>query len=228
MNHLGVFAKYWQAGAVKTRLAASIGSENAASLYREFVQQTLGRHAQIGGSRSVWIWPPEKSSEFSHVRGDNWSIEHQADGDLGQKMLDFFQRTLSGNTTSEGPPKSVLIGTDSPDLPTELIENAFHLLDQNACVLGPSQDGGYYLIGMNQLIPSVFARIQWSSPQVFRQTVARLDEAGVQWAQLPEWNDIDELDDLQQLQGKLVDLAEPSGFDQQLLAAIQEFGTPVK
>ena len=245
MNRLGVFAKYWQAGTVKTRLAAAIGHENAASLYRVFMTQTLTRQNSNGDARTVWIWPPERQSEFSHFIDQNrplaWSVRTQSDGDLGCKMRNFFQESLADATheienESEQQPnanekscdttqhKVVLIGTDSPDLPESIIQQAFAELDQHQCVLGPSRDGGYYLIGMNQLITDIFEDVAWSSTEVLTQTLQKLEQLSISTSLLPEWNDIDEWDDLVEMKNWLADKSDPSDSDKNLLAAIDKFG----
>ena len=227
MNHLGVFAKYWQAGHVKTRLAASIGRENAAMLYREFVHQTLSRLGTCGHTRSLWVWPPDKQPEFSSRAGLHWTLRPQPSGDLGHRMLQFFREALSSTDSTSGPPverRAVLVGSDSPNLPASIVEEAFAALNDHACVFGPSPDGGYYLIGMNVVQPELFQNIQWSSPRVWPQTVERLEALNLSWHRLPVWNDIDEISDLRGLAGQLQGGECPSDLDRQLLQAICQFG----
>lgn len=140
-------------------------------------------------------------------------------------MLDFFRRTLDASTNDVPDKKAVLIGTDSPDLPGDIIAQAFAELEHSRCVLGPSDDGGYYLIGLSEVVPAIFSDIQWSSPQVLAQTIQQLDSVQASWSQLPVWSDIDEFDDLQRLESKLADQGERTPDDQQLLDAIRQFGS---
>ena len=224
LNHLGVFAKYWQPGRVKTRLAASIGSENAAVLFQRFVKQTLVRHRHSGDQRSIWIWPHEREPEFREFAPAEWTVRLQSDGDLGQRMNAYFESFLSQKNNS-GNEQVVLIGTDSPSLPSSIIEDAFAALQDHDCVIGPSQDGGYYLIGMNRPIPELFQDMPWSSDQVLPNTLKRLQSLAFSCHQLPIWNDIDDIDDLKHLQQQLQLACGPKSqnpLDAELLQAIAE------
>ena len=81
----------------------------------------------------------------------------------------------------------VLIGSDSPTMPAQFIDDAFAALDSDPVVLGPSRDGGYYLVGAAGQVPPIFTEIDWSTPAVWRQTVDRLGKAGCRFAELPPW-----------------------------------------
>src|SRR5687768_13969883 len=95
MNVLGVFAKHWAPGAVKTRLAAKIGEDWACHLYRRFVQRMLDRFSQIGDRRFVVYWPPEARKAIADAAGDEWELQPQVSGDLGTRMRRFFEAALS-------------------------------------------------------------------------------------------------------------------------------------
>jgi len=228
---LGVFAKYWQPGNVKTRLAASIGNENAARLYRQFVRQTLARQSLTAQSRSVWIWPADKQDEFRQLQDElpsqqRWTTQVQPRGDLGRKMQAFFHQTLGHNFQGQTLSRVVLIGSDSPDLPATLIDQAFAALADHDCVLGPSHDGGYYLIGLGRMCDSIFEDIPWSSSEVLPLTLQRLKQASQAVHLLPHWNDIDDLCDLQQLESRLRNqtrLSQLNMMDHQLLASIEQY-----
>lgn len=198
-THLGLFAKYWQPGAVKTRLAKGIGAERASSLYRNFLATTLSRFREIGDARSVVVWPPDRLDDFADLAGEHWSLTEQCSGDLGDRMRAHFQAVLP--SASSG---AVLIGTDSPTLPIEFVAMAFEFLAaKEQVVLGPSDDGGYYLIGIRGNIPNLFGNIAWSTDEVFGQTVAVLESAGVPYAILPKWYDVDDVTDLRRLAEEL-------------------------
>jgi glycosyltransferase A (GT-A) superfamily protein (DUF2064 family) len=107
----------------------------------------------------------------------------------------------------------VLIGSDSPDLPAEFIAEAFSSLATHDVVLGPSADGGYYLVGAARRVPPIFEGIAWSTPDVWPQTVALL--SGCRWCQLPRWYDVDTGEDLHKLMARL---AESSPADPHLAA----------
>jgi hypothetical protein len=97
----------------------------------------------------------------------------------------------------------VVIGTDSPTLPVHMVDVAFQTLSSVDVVLGPTRDGGYYLVGAARRVPPIFDTIEWSTNRVFSQTVGRLQQAGLAWEQLPPWYDVDEPCDLLRLRDDL-------------------------
>ena len=198
MDQLGVFAKYWQPGTVKTRLAASIGHQSAADLYRLLLELVLDRATQeFSGKRILAFSPPDQKAAFDELVGAEWQLKAQSQGNLGARMSHFFECAFADNSS-----KVVLLGSDSPDLPAGTITNAFRALDVATVVLGPSEDGGYYLIGMREFVPQVFHDIDWSTGRVYKQTTARLTP-DVNWQALPMWYDVDEVVDLRRLRTTL-------------------------
>lgn len=205
VNVLGVFAKYWAVGQVKTRLAAHLGGAAAARVQLAMLRTTLGRFAAAADSRCLAVWPPDRLAEFEVLAGDDWVIVTQAPGDLGLRMWRFF-----ADRFREGASKVVLIGSDSPTLPLCHLEAAFDQLERNDVVLGPSDDGGYYLIGAtNRLVNpadrpvGVFENMPWSTDAVLVRTVERLEQDRVPFALLPTWYDIDRREDLDRLRNEL-------------------------
>ena len=192
---LGIFAKYWQAGAVKTRLAADIGPEAAAAIHRECVHVLLERLAKVRCGCHVLAFSPIGSQDaFRMLAGDVWKLHSQSDGDLGVRMRAYFEQSFQS-----GARRVVLLGSDSPTIPIEYVEGAIELLRDFPVVLGPSEDGGYYLIGAKEVAPNIFDDIKWSTDEVWSQTVARLDQLGISFGQLPVWYDVDVLEDLRRL-----------------------------
>ena len=193
MNELVVFAKYWAPGAVKTRLGATIGDEPAASIYRAFVDCILSRLQSVGDHRNICISPSIREAEFVRLIGKRaWTVTHQMDGNLGWRMAQMFQERLA----MPGVGRVVLIGSDSPDLPTGYIDQAFDALDHNDVVLGPTNDGGYYLIGLSQFAPELFGeQMPWSTPRLWRTTIETLAASPHTFATLPEWSDVDTAED---------------------------------
>jgi rSAM/selenodomain-associated transferase 1 len=198
---LGIFAKHWQPGAVKTRLAASIGNESAASLHRHFVQTLLRRCAGIADRQVLCFSPPGAAEDFRELDLGSWTLEPQAPGDLGARMGHFFSslplplgegRGEGLSSDAHASPRTVLIGSDSPDLPLEYLAEAFDKLQRFPVVLGPTVDGGYYLIGLSQQVAPIFNNIPWSTPQVWPQTIARLEGLKVPYHVLPGWYDVDD------------------------------------
>ena len=196
---LGIFAKHWTPGRVKTRLAEAIGDARAAEVHRLFVTAIAQRMGAASDERILAIDPPESEHEFGRALGDSWQVEPQAAGDLGERMAAFF----AGGLARAG--LVVLIGSDSPDLPADYIADAFEALREVDVVLGPAADGGYYLVGAARRVPPIFTGISWSTADVWPQTVRRLTQAGCQWRSLPQWYDVDTFDDLRQLRFRLKD-----------------------
>jgi len=191
---LGIFAKEPRPGEVKSRLAAVIGPVAAARLYEAFLHDLLPRLISLPSLRVLAFTPCTAEDYFRRLAGDQFEFQSQIDGDLGDRMAAFVQQRFD-----QGDKPVVLIGSDSPDLPFDRIVQAFSVLQQHELVIGPCDDGGYYLIGMSRMIPEVFADIDWSTSDVFDQTIRRAAAAGVQPAVLDSWYDVDELKDLRRL-----------------------------
>jgi len=209
MDQLGMFAKYWEPGRVKTRLAASIGDQAASRLYHRFVLTLLRRFAHVGQRRVLAYAPAERGAEFAAWAPAGWQLAPQAGGDLGQRIQAYFAGALR-----DGATRVVLVGSDTPNLPVEYVDEAFQRLSQVPVVLGPADDGGYYLVGAAGCVPPIFAGIPWSSPQVWPQTVARLRDAGCPYGVLPPWYDVDDLASLRRMDRDLAcaaKLDEPLG-----------------
>lgn len=200
---LGLFAKYWHPGLVKTRLAKSIGPERAAAAYLQFVSTLLERLGACSEQRWLAYSPSERASQFETILPGGWKLEPQAAGDLGLRMKSFFERRFAA-----GCQRVVLLGSDSPNVPLEYIRQAFDQLQGHDVVLGPTEDGGYWLVGAAGGVPDVFEAIPWSTPQVWSATLAAIRTAGLSHAVLPTWYDIDEHDDLFRL---MTDLRRDSG-----------------
>lgn len=204
MDSLGVFAKYWRPGLVKTRLAASIGDEESARLHLVFLR-TLLRRLQTLGDRKVLVFSPvEQQEEFAAVSGEPWKLRCQGDGDLGERMSRFLADEISA-----GADRVLVLGSDSPSLPLPYVAEAFEQLRRVPVVLGPSDDGGYYLIGLANAgeIPPIFNDIAWGTPAVWQATVDQLRSAGIEYAELPAWYDVDQLPDLLRLHEELASVA---------------------
>ena len=195
---LGIFAKYWQPGQVKTRLAVGIGADAAALLQRLFLQVLLGRLEHIGQSRVLAYSPAERKAEFEQIAGRNWSVQSQHAGGLGERIRSYFEAALVN-----GSQRVVLLGSDSPTVPTEYVDRAFEMLEEHSLVLGPSADGGYYLVGVRDTVPPIFGKIDWGTDQVWPQTMALVEVLSYSFGELPAWYDVDTLTDLRRLQSDL-------------------------
>ena len=198
MKMFGLFGKHPSPGHVKTRLADEVGAEVAARLYAAFMDDLAFRFRAEGEHRILGFGPADSVGYFEQYAKLGYELWPQPDGDLGQKIISFFKYSLK----EEGS-RAVLIGTDSPTLPKEFAEQAFEMLNEVDCVLGPATDGGYYLIGLRRPMPSLFENIAWSGASVLMQTVQRVAAAGMSLGLLSPWYDVDDLNGLQVLAGHI-------------------------
>ena len=189
-----IFAREPLPGKVKTRLAAAIGDNAAAGLYRAMLLDVLDISRELTEVETVVFWDCEEDSLPLLADCYKCRSRRQAAGDLGQRMQAAF-----GTMFSAGFDNCCIIGSDIPDLPVAYLRQAFDLLatERTDAVFGPSADGGYYLLGLRRIIPQFFANIDWSTPLVLRQSLSAAQSAGLITALLPEWYDIDTHDDLQ-------------------------------
>ena len=197
-THLGLFAKHWIPGQVKTRLAATIGKEFASQVYFEFLTHLLTNLRHCAHQRSVVYAPAAAREAFASVSDHHWSLEPQSQGDLGNRLDVFFRDKFRAEPLgrSSAPVKAVVIGSDCPLLAADDIQSAFLALDDHDVVLGPSRDGGYYLLGMRGQPFALFDNIAWSSPYVCEQTIRCAGRLGISCVLLREMNDIDDVQDL--------------------------------
>lgn len=185
-----VFVKYPQAGKVKTRLAKFIGFERAAELYREFAAMTFQNSDRLAhAARFAAFTPLEKEAELrSLFPGEReWLAQHAAQ-DLGVRLRHAIAHVLG-----LGYRRVLTIGTDSPTLPVAYLEEAAEKLNEHDLVLGPAEDGGYYLIGVKEASPALFEGIAWSTEKVLTQTLACAQTMKLAVHLLPEWYDVDDL-----------------------------------
>ena len=216
--HIALFAKFWRPGKVKTRLAVTLGNRVASQVYFQFLSHLLRQLEQAADRRTVVFQPEASRLEFSRLCDGQWELEPQSDGDLGNKLNRFFSRALRRQTVGASEPpnrKVVVIGSDCPRLNHARVEQAFEALDRQKVVVGPSCDGGYYLIGMRNQVLDIFQGISWSTPQVLAETIRRLEKMSVGFELLPEMSDVDEIEDLQALMRELSE--ETDQADRELL-----------
>lgn len=191
-----IFAKAPVPGRVKTRLAGCLGTRGAARLYQSLLQRTLALAcaAQLCPIE-LWCAPDARHGFFTACRRDyGVPLRRQTTGDLGKRMANAFQRTLTENANA------VLIGGDCVSVnPTELLSAFTHLATGREAVLGPAADGGYVLIGLRRPWPLLFQDIAWSTPTVLPVTRQRLARAGIDYAELAMGWDVDTPADLRRL-----------------------------
>ncbi|MGZ3597990.1 MAG: TIGR04282 family arsenosugar biosynthesis glycosyltransferase [Syntrophales bacterium] len=188
-----MFVRFPGQGQVKSRLAKDIGEEQATNLYRCFVEDLLERFSKEPYRLCLAFHPREMEHEMKEMLGHDFSYIPQTGEDLGERMKLAFLRCFS-----EGARSVVLIGSDIPDLPARIVDEAFRALDKYGTVIGPSLDGGYYLLGFRQetFNEGIFARLPWGAETVFQQTMNILHMAGALVHVLPVWWDIDKHEDI--------------------------------
>lgn len=184
-----IFTKNLIHGQVKTRLAATIGNDMALTVYSHLLQHTASVTNYL---------PVEKIVFYSDniEQRDAWSNEVykkqvQSGNDLGDKMLNAFVYAFG-----QGNNAVAIIGTDCLQITSAIIMNAFAYLHNHDVVIGPANDGGYYLLAIKQMHHQLFQNIRWSSDEVLKQTLAICNQQNLSVYQLPELSDIDTENDL--------------------------------
>ena len=201
-----IFAKQPMPGCVKTRLGAVIGMSQAAKLYAAFCEDLFSRLQDHPWNRVITFAPADDATEafFRNWTGAHEVLWRQPAGHLGNRLTDCFSQGFDEAS------RVVIIGSDAPTLPAEFISQAFSALEHVDCVLGPTMDGGYYLVGLRRPLPELFTEIDWSTSTVLQQTIDRLAAVEGSLHLLPPWYDVDEARDLDLLRGHLraMELAE--------------------
>lgn len=187
-----LFTKYPQPGLVKTRLARSVGAESAAILQQAFIMDELDMLTAIGANITLCCEPLRPLSDYEKLF-PGFTYRPQQGADLGERMLRALHRELE----ESGQP-AVLVGSDLPDLPERHVRDAFTALDEAQVCLGPSADGGFWLLGLCEPLPmDVFDGVPWGGPLVLERTLAALASARRTCRLLPSWPDVDTGQDLQ-------------------------------
>jgi rSAM/selenodomain-associated transferase 1 len=197
---LAVMTKAPRPGAVKTRLTPPLSPQEAAALNTCFLRDTseaLLKTAEEGAARGIAVYTPiGAEAAYAEILPAEFELVPQRGGPFGERLAfaaaDLFRLGFAS---------VCLIDSDSPTVPIQAFGQAIDFLrrDEDAIVLGPSDDGGYYLIGLNKPRPSVFEGIDWSTDRVFEQTLERAREANLKVHLLPAWYDVDDRETLQRL-----------------------------
>jgi rSAM/selenodomain-associated transferase 1 len=194
-----VIAKAPVAGRTKTRLVPPLTPDEAAKLSAAFLQDTVATGLQLEWERLSVIHPRGDGQLLRTQLPDDVRLVEQRGVGLGDALAYAFEHHFD-----EGFDRVVLIGSDNPTLPAVLIETAVRVLEsQRDLSIGPTSDGGYYLIGMRQPYPVLFERIEWSTARVYTQTVERAKQCGLNVHSVAEWYDIDQPLDLDRLESDL-------------------------
>ena len=184
-----IFVKNPVEGKVKTRLAKTMGAQKALEIYEQLISHTHHVAKDLKMDKAVFY-----SDEI--ITYDVWEIKkfqkHRQEGsDLGKRMFNAFKLAFS-----KAYRKVVIIGSDCFEITPKIIRSAFDAMPQNNFVIGPTHDGGYYLLGMMALHASLFKNKKWSSENVFQDTVIDIRNMNGSYKLLPELTDIDTEEDL--------------------------------
>lgn len=181
---LVLFVRYPAAGVCKTRLIPALGSEGAAALHRQLTERTAATLLASGLPVTI-AFTGASSQEFADWLGGDLIYAKQVEGDLSAKLLGFL-----------APAPVIFFGADTPDLQVHHVAAAIDALQTHEVVIGPAEDGGYYLIGLRSALPEVLSDMPWSTDRVFPETLLRLRRLGVAPKILETLADCDRPEDL--------------------------------
>jgi rSAM/selenodomain-associated transferase 1 len=178
-------------GRVKTRLVPLLGSRAAAELAKAFLQDTWASISALPWAKPVLASAEEGLEDLLHGPIEIWL---QGQGDLGARLENISRHALCQH------PYVIAIGADSPGLPAKYLKQAWESLRLADAVIGPSEDGGFYLLGLRKCPAGLLSGIPWSAPTTCLETIAKLQAAGLSVYILDNWFDVDTAQDLERLQ----------------------------
>lgn len=206
---LVIFSRFPRLGRVKTRLERVLGARGCLELHRAMLLDTVERTRFLCRRHYLYLSDStaRERSRFAetHRLFADMIIRGQTGADLGERLWEACRRVAA---ESKGQPV-VFLGADSPTVPREFIRQGLARLARRPVVLGPAEDGGYYLIGLAQPRPELFSKLDWGTGKVLEQTLQRLRPE--QYSLLPTWFDVDDADDLARLHAE-VEAGRPNVF----------------
>jgi hypothetical protein len=203
---LVVFVKEPRAGRVKTRLAAALGDEAAAAVYRTIAEGVVaGTLPEAGEYERLVFYDPPDAGERMRSWLPAGRLRKQAAGDVGARMADAFARCFA-----RGARRVAIVGSDAPAVGRAEAREAFAALGAHDVVLGPAHDGGYWLVGLRAPQPALFEGVAWSTPSVLAETLARAAARGLSVARLDPRRDVDTIEDLRAEWPRIAPSLDPS------------------
>jgi uncharacterized protein len=194
-NSIVIMAKAPAPNKVKTRLTPPLTPFEASSLYHNFLLDKIEQIKGIEEARPFIAYTPQSSeSFFKSIIPPRFSLISQEGKDLGERLTKVSQELFA-----QGAEKVIILDSDTPNLPIDHIREGLARLDETDVVLGPCEDGGYYLIGMRSFIPEIFSGIPWSTTMVIELTMKKVLALGLTVSTLPGWYDVDTEKDLKRL-----------------------------
>ncbi len=196
---LVIFLRLPRPGEVKTRLARTLGSEAAMQVYRGCAEHLLGETEKLPSSivKHIYYTPRKDEEDVKRWAGSRFRFRPQVGRDLGNRLKTAFRDQFR-----RGMERVIVVATDVPDLSASDIEEAVVALNGADLVIGPSTDGGYYLIGMTEFQPTLFDNISWSTEVVYEQTLVTARELGLRVHNLRSLDDIDTEGDLRRWEAR--------------------------
>lgn len=202
MGDVAVFimAKAPRPGAVKTRLCPPLSDAEAAELYRCFLLDKIAQVRSLKQATPAIAYAPAEERRVFESLAPGFNLIPQRGPDLGARLADGFEAFLPS-----GRGAALAVDSDTPTLPVAFLQQAVDLLRSPSLdvVLGPTEDGGYYLIGLREPHPELFEAIRWSTPEVMPETLRRAEARGLRVGLLPTWYDVDTPGDLERLRAAL-------------------------
>lgn len=195
-----VMAKAPRPGEVKTRLCPPLSLAHAAALYRCFLVDTVAQAKRLERAATAIAYTPLGARVVFEEACPGFILIPQRGDDLGARLASTFEQMFA-----LGFAAVVAMGADTPTLPLAYLERAIELVRHPGgdVVLGPTDDGGYYLIGLRALHRTLFEGIPWSTGRVLAETLRHAERAGLTAACLPPWRDVDTVEDLRALEAAL-------------------------
>jgi rSAM/selenodomain-associated transferase 1 len=181
---VAIFLEAPRLGRVKPRLAAEIGARHALRLYRLIAARTLAAVRETGMGGTVWFAPADAGPELRYWLGEEWPLRPQASGDQGARMVASTQAVEVGRGW-------IALGGDCPGVNAKVIHEARDAVERGEIAIGPTHDGGHYLLGGRTPLPDLFTAMPWGTARLLAETRARLARAGATWHELPILRDVD-------------------------------------
>ena len=200
-QRLLVFGRLPEPGFVKTRLVPALSEKDASHLYQSFLDDALRSAVKID---SLELWVPKRPGAFEQLslRYPQVTVRFQPEGSLGEKLAAAFEASFS-----DGMDYVLAVGSDHPTLPPDYLSQGFRALRRAHIVLGPTDDGGYYAVGMRRYAwpeaAGLFVTAPWSTPELLRWTRRRARELDLLHEELPVWYDVDRPEDVWRMEDDL-------------------------
>jgi rSAM/selenodomain-associated transferase 1 len=199
MDAIVIMAKAPVPKKVKTRLVPPLNPETASELYKNFLLDKIEQiRNMVAVHRFVAYTPKKTEAIFRDIVPKEFTLVLQVGADLGEKLAN-----ISNTLFHKGFKKVVLLDSDTPNLPSRLVNEALRRLDKFDVVIGPCEDGGYYLIGLRSNMPELFRKIPWSTSEVTESTIRKTVKSGATFTLLNKWYDIDTVQNLLRLKKTL-------------------------